>query len=167
MKKLSTVLSIIAFLFISILSTAKPADNLDYFVGKWQIVIKGTPNGDAQMVFILSKKDGEIAGVIQDTSGTEISVISKSEIKEGAITLYFTAQGYDVNLDLKKITNKTIESLTKTLTEHPGHCQVKVSLMDEEEKVAVEMASVTLKIAPENQLIAELERIVGLKYKLQ
>lgn len=120
MKKLSTVLSIIAFLFISILSTAKPADNLDYFVGKWQIVIKGTPNGDAQMVFILSKKDGEIAGVIQDTSGTEISVISKSEIKEGAITLYFTAQGYDVNLDLKKKDENHLEGSLMSMFDAVG-----------------------------------------------
>jgi hypothetical protein len=102
MKKISTFLSIVTFLFISFISTAKTADNLDFFVGKWQIVVKGTPNGDAQMVFILSKKDGEITGVIQDTSGTEISVISKSETKEGGIILFFTAQGYDVNLDLKK-----------------------------------------------------------------
>lgn len=102
MKKLTSILALICFVLISFWSTAKPSDNLDYFVGKWQIVIKGTPNGDAQMVFILSKKDGEIAGVIQDTSGTEISVISKSEIKEGSIILFFTAQGYDVNLDLKR-----------------------------------------------------------------
>ena len=72
-----------------------------------------------------------------------------------------------INLDLARVTNKTIETLTKTFTEHPGHCQVKVSLIDEAEKVAVEMTSVTMKVAPENQLIAELEKIAGLKYRLQ
>jgi DNA polymerase-3 subunit alpha len=90
-----------------------------------------------------------------------LQMLLLSEIREK------NTKSIHINLDLKKVTNKTIESLTKTLTEHPGHCQVKVSLVDEEEKVAVEMASVTVKIAPENQLIAELERIVGLKYKLQ
>ncbi|MFM6949084.1 MAG: hypothetical protein ACKOWQ_08725 [Aquirufa sp.] len=120
MKKLTTIFAIICFLFISFFSNAKPADNLDYFVGKWQIVIKGTPNGDAQMVFLLTKKDGEIAGVIQDTSGTEISVISKTEIKEGAITLFFTAQGYDVNLDLKKKDENHVEGSLMSMFDAVG-----------------------------------------------
>ena len=120
MKKLATFLVFISFLFISFFTHAKPADNLDYFVGKWQIVIKGTPNGDAQMVFVLSKKDGEIAGVIQDTSGVEISVISKSEIKEGAITLFFTAQGYDVNLDLKKKDENHVEGSLMSMFDAVG-----------------------------------------------
>ncbi len=120
MKKLTSILALICFVLISFWSTAKPSDNLDYFVGKWQIVIKGTPNGDAQMVFILSKKDGEIAGVIQDTSGTEISVISKSEIKEGSIILFFTAQGYDVNLDLKKKDENHLEGSLMSMFDAVG-----------------------------------------------
>ncbi len=120
MKKLTSILALICFVLISFWSTAKPSDNLDYFVGKWQIAIKGTPNGDAQMVFILSKKDGEIAGVIQDTSGTEISVISKSEIKEGSIILFFTAQGYDVNLDLKKKDENHLEGSLMSMFDAVG-----------------------------------------------
>ena len=120
MKKLTSILALICFVLISFWSTAKPSDNLDYFVGKWQIVIKGTPNGDAQMVFILSKKDGEIAGVIHDTSGTEISVISKSEIKEGSIILFFTAQGYDVNLDLKKKDENHLEGSLMSMFDAVG-----------------------------------------------
>ena len=39
---------------------------------------------------------------MQDTTGTEISKLSNVELKDTTITLYFTAQGYDVNMLLNK-----------------------------------------------------------------
>lgn len=54
------------------------------------------------MIFVLEKSGDKITGVVQDTSGKEISKLSNADLKEGEITLYFTAQGYDVNLSLKK-----------------------------------------------------------------
>ena len=72
------------------------------FVGKWSVLVKGTPNGDAKMFFVLAKQDTTITGVVQDSTGTEISKISKAELGQDKLTVYFTAQGYDVNLEMDK-----------------------------------------------------------------
>ncbi len=53
----------------------------DYFKGKWNVLIKGTPNGDAKMIFVLDNKNDSIVGVVQDTTGAEISKIFKCGIK--------------------------------------------------------------------------------------
>ena len=54
------------------------------------------------MVFVLEKADDKITGVVQDTTGKEISKLTNAELKEDELTVYFSAQGYDVNLLLKK-----------------------------------------------------------------
>ncbi len=71
-------------------------------LGKWSVLLKGTPNGDSKMIFELEKKDATIIGVIKDTTGGGISKITSVELKETDITIYFTAHGYDVNLLLAK-----------------------------------------------------------------
>src|SRR4051812_22993351 len=74
----------------------------DYFTGEWNVLVKGTPNGDAKMVFVLEKKDTTMTGVVQDSTGQEISKISSVELKDTTITVYFNAQGYDVNVVMNK-----------------------------------------------------------------
>lgn len=74
----------------------------DYFPGKWNVLVKGTPQGDAKMVFVLENKDGKLTGIVHDDKGQEISKITNAESKENEATLYFTAQGYDLNLVLTK-----------------------------------------------------------------
>jgi hypothetical protein len=74
----------------------------DYFKGKWNVLIKGTPNGDAKMIFVLENKNDSIVGVVQDTTGAEISKISNAELNDTSVTVYFNAQGYDVNVVMNK-----------------------------------------------------------------
>jgi len=101
MKKLSLIFSIVLCTFLSI--TAKAQSTPDYFAGKWNVVIMGTPQGDAKMTFLLERKDGKLTGAVQDSSGTEISKLSKVEEKDKTIVAYFTAQNYDVTLTLEPI----------------------------------------------------------------
>jgi hypothetical protein len=54
------------------------------------------------MIFELEKKENTITGVVKDTTGAEISKITSVELKDTEITLFFNAQGYDVNLLLAK-----------------------------------------------------------------
>ena len=54
------------------------------------------------MNLTLESKNDSITGVVQDSTGAEISKITKVELKDTEITIYFTAQGYDVNLLLTK-----------------------------------------------------------------
>ncbi|MBD0285573.1 MAG: DUF1593 domain-containing protein [Flavisolibacter sp.] len=73
----------------------------DYFAGKWSVLLKGL-QGDTKMIFVLEKKDGKITGIVQDTTGKELSKVTDVVSKEDEITLYFISQGNEVNLNLKK-----------------------------------------------------------------
>lgn len=101
MKKPSLLFTVVFFLMLSLHGNSQTT-TADYFAGKWSVLLKGLPQGDSKLVFVLEKKDDKITGVVQDTTGKEISKISNAELKENEVTLYFTAQGYDVNLQLKK-----------------------------------------------------------------
>lgn len=112
MKRLSTVMTAIICMLLSYNLHAQSKTGVDYFEGKWNVLLKGLPQGDTKMVFILEKKDSTIAGAVQDTTGKEIAKLSKTELKDNEITLYFTAQGYDVSLVMtKKDEDHTIGSL--------------------------------------------------------
>lgn len=102
MKKVITIFAGIFFLLLSVGASAQSKPGADYFKGKWTVILKGTPNGDAKMIFVLENKNDSITGVVQDTTGAEISKIDNAELKDTEITLYFNAQGYDVNLLLTK-----------------------------------------------------------------
>jgi hypothetical protein len=98
MKKLSLFFAGLLLLVFSISANAQSKTGADYFVGKWNVLIKGTPNGDARMFIILEQKDTTMSGSVQDSAGVEMSKISSVELKDTTVTVYFTAQGYDVNL---------------------------------------------------------------------
>ena len=102
MKKLSLFFAGVFSLLLSINVNAQSKTGVDYFKGKWSVVLKGTPGGDAKMTFVLENKSDSIRGVVQDTTGAEVSKITNAELKDNEVTLYFNAQGYDVNLLLKK-----------------------------------------------------------------
>jgi hypothetical protein len=102
MKKVKVIFAGVLFLFLSIGANSQTKTEVDYFLGKWNVLITGTPNGDARMVFILEKKDNTISGIVQDTTGVEISKITNTEVSENQVTVYFNTQGYDINLVMEK-----------------------------------------------------------------
>jgi glucan biosynthesis protein len=102
MKKLSSLLAGLFFLALSFTATAQTKTGAEYFAGKWSVLVKGTPNGDSKMLFVLENKEGKLSGVVQDTTGKEVSKIDNAELKGDEVTLYFNTNGYDVTLALKK-----------------------------------------------------------------
>ena len=94
-----TGLFILLFSFTMRAQTMAP---VDYFAGKWNVLIKGLPQGDAKMFFVLEKKDSTMTGVVQDSTGNQIARLDKVELTATSATVYFTAQGYDVNLVMNK-----------------------------------------------------------------
>ena len=85
----------------------------DFFVGKWEIVILGTPNGDSKMVTELVRKDGKLTGELKDAADTTkpaIPIISIEET-EAAIDLAFSASGYDVTVNLEKVDDDNLKGL--------------------------------------------------------
>jgi len=102
MKNFRTVFTALTLAIITLTVNAQSKTAADYFEGKWSVLLKGTPDGDARMFFVLEKKADSLTGIVQDSTGKELSKISKVEQKENEITVYFTAQGYDVNILLTK-----------------------------------------------------------------
>jgi hypothetical protein len=104
MKKVSFLFPGLFFLLLSINVHAQ-SPGADYFAGKWSVLVKGTPNGDAKMFFVLEKKDSVLTGTVQDSTGKEISKIDKVELNGDKATVYFNTQGYDVNVEMNKKDN--------------------------------------------------------------
>lgn len=103
MKKVTVILMLMlsAMSVTSFAQTASP----DFFAGKWEVLIVGIPNGDAKLVTNLLRKDGKLTGEFKDPSGQNPEPILITNVIEEAdkLTLFFTAQGTDVNLDLAKV----------------------------------------------------------------
>jgi len=101
MKKLSLLFTVVAGLLISF--NVKAQTNADYFPGKWNITVLGTPGGDSKMTFVLERKDGKLGGVVQDSTGKETSKITSIVEKDKTITAAFTLQAYDLTMTLDPI----------------------------------------------------------------
>jgi hypothetical protein len=102
MKKSILFFAGIFFLLLSVGANAQAKTGADYFVGKWNVVVAGTPNGDAKMPVTLELKDGKLTGYMPAPDQGEPVKFSKVEEKENSVTVYFTSGGYDVYLMLEK-----------------------------------------------------------------
>ena len=105
MKKANFLSCLLFFLLMSTNMFAQTKQGADYFKGKWSILLKGTPSGDTRIFFLLENSKDSITGVVQDSTGTEMSKISKVELTDTSATVYFTAWGYDLNLVMNKKDN--------------------------------------------------------------
>jgi hypothetical protein len=122
MKKASFLSWLLFFLLLSTNIFAQPIPGVgaDYFKGKWSVLIKGTPSGDTRMMVLLENRNDSMAGVVQDTTGVEISKISKVELTDTSATVYFTAQGYDVSLVMNKKDNDHITGSLMSMFDAEG-----------------------------------------------
>lgn len=98
MKALLSLLLVVA----SFTASAQTKTGADYYEGQWNVLFKGTPNGDVKLIFHFEKKDGGLTGVVQDSTGTEIAKMDKVELSGDKVTVYFSAGGYDLAPELTK-----------------------------------------------------------------
>jgi hypothetical protein len=123
MKKVSL------FLFIFLLgvcakgfsqTTTPPTD---FFAGKWEITIIGTPDGDAKMVTELIRKDGKLTGEMKDPTGkrTEVTPITKIEEAGSKLTIYInTAQAGEIPIELAKVDDDHLKGSLMNMFETTG-----------------------------------------------
>jgi hypothetical protein len=102
MKKVSLLFAGIFFLLLSLSANAQTKTGADFFEGKWSVLAKGLPDGDRKMNFVLEKKEATLTGSLLDSTGKEITKLTSVDLKDKTATLYFTSQGYDVNLEMTK-----------------------------------------------------------------
>lgn len=120
MKKAILFFAGIYFLLLSFGANAQAQTGADYFEGKWDILIVGTPNGDAHSTLTLERVDGKLAGDFKSPNEAAIK-LSKVEEKADEVTVYFTSSnGYDVYLLLKKKDDSHVEGTMMDMFDASG-----------------------------------------------
>jgi hypothetical protein len=102
MKKLFSFVAGIFFLALSLHTQAQTQTGANYFLGKWNVLFTGLPTGDTKMIVDIEKGDTTFTGSVLDSTKQEIAKFSKVDMKDTSVTVYFTAQGYDVYVTLNK-----------------------------------------------------------------
>jgi hypothetical protein len=115
MKKIISFTAGLFFLLLSFSTNAQSKTGADYFEGKWKVLVTGTPYGDLKRIYVLEKKDNTLTGIVQDSTGKEITKCSKVELKDNEVTLYYQAMGNDVSITLTKkdddhVTGKVLDT---------------------------------------------------------
>jgi hypothetical protein len=102
MKKLISLSAGLFLLLLSLITEAQSKTGADFFAGKWNALVSGTPYGDLKRIYVLEKKDNGLAGTVLDSTGKEVAKCSKVEVKDNEVTLYYTSMGNDVSVVLTK-----------------------------------------------------------------
>ena len=105
MKKINSIAIGSLLLFLAVNTNAQTKTGADFFAGKWKVVVTGTPYGDLKRIYVLEKNENTLTGIVQDSTGKEITKCSKVEVKDNEVTLYYQAMGNDVSITLIKKDN--------------------------------------------------------------
>lgn len=112
MKKASIFFFVIfvGIAFRGISQTTAPAD---FFAGKWEILVSGTPNGDVTFVTDLVRKDGKLTGELvnpSDPSGKR--TLTKVEENGDKLNLYFdSSQAGEIAINLQKVDDDNLKGV--------------------------------------------------------
>lgn len=102
MKKLCSFFAGSLLLFLTFSANAQTQPATDYFVGKWSVEIKGTPQGDAKMFVVLERKDGKLTGYQYAKEKPDTLKFEKVEEKATSVSVFYTAQGYNISMTMEK-----------------------------------------------------------------
>ncbi|MEA5427871.1 hypothetical protein [Arcicella lustrica] len=107
----SIIILLTLFFGITLNGLSQSTTPKDFFVGKWEFTVMGTPNGDAKFSTNLIRKDGKLTGELSDPTNPTKEKIAITKIEDSAdkITIYFTSSGYDVNLEMSKTDENTLK----------------------------------------------------------
>ena len=113
MKKVNVILTGVIFLLLSYGANAQQAQPAStgeaYFIGKWNILATGLPQGDTKMVLTIEKKEGKLIGNLNDPASTDgLREFTSITINENALTAIFSAQGMDIPVNVTKKDEKNI-----------------------------------------------------------
>jgi len=100
MKRLDSIAIGILLLLLAGSANAQTKTGADFFAGKWKVLVTGTPYGDLKRIYVLEKNGNTLTGIVQDSTGTEITKCSKVEVKDNEVTLYYQAMGNDISITL-------------------------------------------------------------------
>ena len=110
MKKVSVLLFAL-FLSITFHGLSQTAPK-DFFAGKWEIALTGTPNGDVKFLTNLIRKEGKLTGeLVNATDATQPKrPITKVEENGDKLAIYFeSSQGGEIAINLAKVDNDNLK----------------------------------------------------------
>ena len=112
MKRLTFLAAFVLLLLSTNNSLAQTKTGADFFAGKWNVLISGTPIGDLRRIYVLEKNNNTLAGTVQDSTGTLIAKCSKVDVRDNEVTLYYNSMGIDA---IMKLTKKDQDHVTGIL----------------------------------------------------
>jgi hypothetical protein len=112
MKKVSIFISAITlalYLATGTVSAQTTNTGEKYFIGKWNVMVYGVPDGDTKMVVNIEKKEDKLTGTLADPSKTDPPIeLSDIVVDDSTLKASFSAQGMDISLLLKIKDDKNI-----------------------------------------------------------
>lgn len=106
MKNAGKILTVMLLLLTTYLSNAQEPST--FFVADWNVLIIGTPSGDAKVVFHLERVDGKLTGEVRSDQGDPVK-IDRVEEKENSINVFYATMGYDLNVFLEKVDENNLK----------------------------------------------------------
>ena len=86
---------------------AAAAGSASYFEGKWDALVKETPNGDATVPVRFEKKDGNWKGYFTEPGSTTEKDMASVKLDGENLVFEFSIAGYDVSVTLTKKDDNT------------------------------------------------------------
>lgn len=92
----------ISLFFVSLVVVASAGETkTDYFIGKWNVEIKGTPGGDSKLIIDLKKDGEELKGTVSSKKDGTVN-IKKAEMTDAGLLVRFKHGWFTVELLMKE-----------------------------------------------------------------
>lgn len=111
MKKVSILWFVILFV-LSVDGFAQTVPPTDFFAGKWEISLTGTPRGDVKFMTDLVRKEGKLTGELVDAADPANGkrAITKVDEQDNGMVIHFkSSQGEDTSIDLTKVDDDNLK----------------------------------------------------------
>lgn len=111
MKKTSIAL-IVLFVGMALQGFSQTSPVVDFYAGKWEISVVGSPRGDIIFDTNLIRKDGKLTGDLVEKMDTTAAKrpITRVDETEKRLTIYFdSVQAGEIAMELDKIDDDTLE----------------------------------------------------------
>jgi hypothetical protein len=96
------ILALGFFLVFAFNTAQAKSDSTTFYAGKWDVLIKGTPNGDVVLPMTFAVAEGVWSATFTDPESKEEKKATSMEVKNGELNMAFSVAGYDVTMLLAK-----------------------------------------------------------------
>lgn len=100
MKTLKSVLTLVVLM--AAMSMAKAQVNQNFFVGNWEVLVKGTPQGDVKLPMSFELQEDKLVGKVTNPETKEVATMTSVELKGEELFAAFSAGGYDLTMVISK-----------------------------------------------------------------